>query len=52
MEDKDRHQKSTDHAVGEAEETKTPQQQANELKEKLLREKIKKMRRTSSGDVV
>ncbi|KAL7629312.1 hypothetical protein AAE478_000832 [Parahypoxylon ruwenzoriense] len=33
-------------------QTKTPQQRANELREKLLKERIKKMRSTSSSDNV
>ncbi|KAK7755295.1 hypothetical protein SLS62_002801 [Diatrype stigma] len=49
-EDDDRHRSPKQHAAARAEETKTPQQQANELREKLLKEKIKKMRRTSGSD--
>ncbi|KAM0819476.1 putative PWI domain-containing protein [Seiridium cardinale] len=36
----------------ETKKTKTPQQQANELREKLLKEKIIKMRRTSNSSPV
>ncbi|KAI0009744.1 hypothetical protein F4779DRAFT_617240 [Xylariaceae sp. FL0662B] len=51
-EDEDKHQPARPHAASVSEETKTPQQQANELREKLLKERIKKMRRTSSSDIV
>ncbi|CAJ2501822.1 Uu.00g046750.m01.CDS01 [Anthostomella pinea] len=52
-EDEDRHRdRSPEHqAASTAEETQTPQQQANVLREKLLKEKIKKMRRTSSSEL-
>ncbi|RYP16644.1 hypothetical protein DL766_009073 [Monosporascus sp. MC13-8B] len=50
-EDEDRHRSPKHHAAAKAEETKMPQQ-ANELREKLLKEKIKKMRRTSSSGAV
>ncbi|KAI0140946.1 hypothetical protein F4776DRAFT_613325 [Hypoxylon sp. NC0597] len=51
-EDEDRPQSPRHHAASTADETKTPQQRANELREKLLKERIKKMRSTTSRDNV
>ncbi|KAI1455698.1 hypothetical protein F4805DRAFT_435230 [Annulohypoxylon moriforme] len=51
-EDEDRPRSPRQHAASTADETKTPQQRANELREKLLKERIKKMRSTSSRDNV
>ncbi|KAF3017521.1 hypothetical protein E8E14_012417 [Neopestalotiopsis sp. 37M] len=55
--DVDRKDRSTRHdsvtaKTEETKKTKTPQQEANKLREKLLKEKIMKMRRTSSSNHV
>ncbi|OTB08815.1 hypothetical protein M426DRAFT_7535 [Hypoxylon sp. CI-4A] len=51
-EDEERPKSPRHRAAVEADETKTPQQRANELRERLLKERIKKMRGTSSRDNV
>ncbi|KAI0851448.1 hypothetical protein F5Y00DRAFT_259457 [Daldinia vernicosa] len=51
-EDEDKSRSPRHRAASTADETKSPVQQANELREKLLKERIKKMRGTSSRDNV
>ncbi|KAI3329272.1 hypothetical protein HD806DRAFT_278875 [Xylariaceae sp. AK1471] len=50
LEDEDKPRSPRHDTASAAEETKTPQQRASELKEKLLKDKIIKMRKTSNGD--